>query len=96
MSDKRSAQLIAGKSLHFKRRVRRTENFCCSSAGGKKPLNIDEKSNDDNSDAADTLSVYAASVKEKAGLTLLTDEEMLVLALNEIAHTFTRDERNYR
>jgi len=39
---------------------------------------------------------YIAVIKTKIGVKMLTDAEIEVLLLNEIAHTYTRDERNYR
>jgi hypothetical protein len=36
-----------------------------------------------------------ASAEGKMGKTLLTDEDVLVLACREIAKTYTRDEKNY-
>jgi hypothetical protein len=34
-------------------------------------------------------------VEEKIGKTMLTDEDLLMLACREISKTYTRDEKNY-
>jgi hypothetical protein len=40
-------------------------------------------------------SAIVETVKCKRGVNLLNDDDLTLLALDEISHTFTRDERNY-
>lgn len=37
-----------------------------------------------------------ANINSKCGVVPLTNDELMMLALNEISHTYTREERNYR
>lgn len=38
---------------------------------------------------------FIDSIKSRIGLKILSDEELIALAFDDISHTFTRDERNY-
>jgi hypothetical protein len=52
---------------------------------------IERKS--DSRDAA--YCTFIDSIKSRIGLKVLSDEELIALAFDDISHTFTRDERNY-
>jgi hypothetical protein len=43
----------------------------------------------------DSLKLAAAAVEKKIGQTMLSDEDLFILACREIARTYTRDEKDY-
>jgi len=54
--------------------------------------------NDKKMSSEDRDPVYSAfitKIKNQCGVSLLSDEELVALAFDEISRTFTRDERNY-
>jgi hypothetical protein len=38
---------------------------------------------------------FIDSIKSRIGLKILSDDELIALAFDDISHTFTQDERNY-
>jgi uncharacterized protein YpuA (DUF1002 family) len=57
--------------------------------------NIGNKRRAGSVDDSDDFRKTVAQVENKIGKTLLTDEDVIVLACREIARTYTLDEKNY-
>jgi len=43
-----------------------------------------------------SYSSYIETVKKRIGMERLTDDDLIALAFDEISHTFTREEKNYK